>query len=254
MISDRSILTKLYLLELSTASKPLGEGRTLEMVLGCYLVETQSGARILIDTGIAPDAIIASETQLQKRANVVEQLDALGLQPSDIGTVICTHFDIDHAGYHDSFPAAEFIVQRSHYNLARSGHPRFASARSHWDHPSLRYRLVEGDTELLPGLTLIETSGHVTGHQSVLLRLPRTGPILLAIDAVMMERLFTPTRNAWPLDENEEQLRAVRRSCVTLLNVKKWRLLFLAMTDCNGRSSRRRLTSMSEVITVMLAD
>jgi N-acyl homoserine lactone hydrolase len=32
----------------------------------------------------------------------------------------------------------------------------------------------------LPG----PTSGHVPGHQSVLVRLPQTGPVLLAIDAV----------------------------------------------------------------------
>lgn len=38
-----------------------------------------------------------------------------------------------------------------------------------------RIRLVDGDTELLPGLELIETSGHVPGHQSVLVRLPKTG-------------------------------------------------------------------------------
>jgi N-acyl homoserine lactone hydrolase len=221
MSSDLSILTRLYLFQLSTASKPLGEGRTLEMVLGCYLVETQTGDHILIDTGIAPDAITSSEVLPQKRSNVIEQLDALGLQPSDIGTVICTHFDIDHAGYHDSFPDAEFIVQRAHYNLARSGYPRFASARSHWDHPSLRYRLVDGDTELLPGLTMIETSGHTTGHQSVLLRLPLTGPILLAIDAVMMERLFTPTRNAWPHDENEDQLRASTQKLLDIVEREK---------------------------------
>jgi N-acyl homoserine lactone hydrolase len=49
---------------------------------------------------------------------------------------------------------------------------------------------VDGDTELLPGLTLLETSGHTPGHQSVLVRLPQTGPVLLAIDAVVMERFF----------------------------------------------------------------
>jgi N-acyl homoserine lactone hydrolase len=221
MPSDASTLTKLYLFQLSTASKPLGEGRILEMVLGCYLVETLNGAHILIDTGIAPDVIIPGDAQPRKRSNVIEQLAALGLRPSDIGTVISTHFDVDHAGYHDSFPAAEFIAQRSHYNLARSGHPRFASARSHWDHPSLRYRLIDGDTELLPGLTLLETSGHATGHQSVLLRLPHTGPILLAVDAVMMERLFTPTRNAWPHDENEDQLRASTQKLLDIVEREK---------------------------------
>ena len=221
MPPEVSALAKLYLFQLSTASKPLGKGRTLEMVLGCYLVETLTGNRILIDTGIAPDAINSGSTQSQIRSNVIEQLAELGLQPSDIGTAICTHFDIDHAGYHDSFPAAEFIVQRAHYDLARTGHPRFAVSRAHWDHPALHYRLVDGDTEILPGLTLLETSGHTTGHQSVLLRLPRTGPVLLAIDAVMMERLFTPSRNAWPVDENEEQLRASTQKLLDIAEKEK---------------------------------
>lgn len=54
-----------------------------------------------------------------------------------------------------------------------------------------RIRLVDGDTELLPGLELIETSGHVPGHQSVLVRLPKAGAILLTIDAVPFGDGFT---------------------------------------------------------------
>jgi len=46
--------------------------------------------------------------------------------------------------------------------------------------------------ELIPGVELIETSGHVPGHQVVLIRLPQTGPILLAIDAAAMEIDFDP--------------------------------------------------------------
>jgi N-acyl homoserine lactone hydrolase len=86
-----------------------------------------------------------------------------------------------------------------------------------WDQPTLRYRLIKGDTQLLPGLTLLETSGHATGHQSVLVRLPQTGPVLLAIDAVVLQRLFTPERRAWPDDEHEEQLRASTRKLLDLV-------------------------------------
>jgi N-acyl homoserine lactone hydrolase len=123
---------------------------------------------------------------------VLEQLAQLGLDPGDIDLLICTHFDTDHCGYHAAFTRAELIVQRRHYELARSGYARFAATRSQWDHPALRYRLVEGDTQLLPGLELIETGGHVPGHQSILLRLPKTGPVLLTIDAVSRQRSFTP--------------------------------------------------------------
>jgi N-acyl homoserine lactone hydrolase len=93
---------------------------------------------------------------------------------------------------------------------------RFAATRSQWDHPALRYRLVEGDTQLLPGLELIETSGHVPGHQSVLLRLPKTGPVLLTIDAVARQRSFTPEREAGPSDEDAEMLRASTRKLLDL--------------------------------------
>jgi N-acyl homoserine lactone hydrolase len=188
------------------------------MVCVCYLVETGNGQRILIDTGIAADAPTPPGTpQAQNERNVLEHLDDLGLLPSEIDLVICTHFDVDHAGYHDAFPQAEFIVQRHQYELARSGHPRYAGARVHWDHPALRYSLVEGDTDLLPGLTLLETSGHAPGHQSVLVRLPQTGQVLLTIDAVMMQRQFSSDRVAWPVDDNEEHLRASTRKLLDLV-------------------------------------
>ena len=85
------------------------------------------------------------------------------------------------------------------------------------DHSDLRHRLIDGDTELLPGLTLLETGGHAPGHQSILVRLPRTGPVLLAIDAVMMQRLFTHDRKAWPNDDNEEQLRSSTQKLLDLV-------------------------------------
>jgi N-acyl homoserine lactone hydrolase len=209
---------RLYLIQLGTATVPLAAGQTLAMSSGCYLVQTSDGKNILIDSGLPVDYQPPPGTPPTERGrNVIEQLADLGLHPDDIGLLVCTHFDVDHAGYHDAFTKAELVVQRQHYELARSGHPRFASARAHWDHPVLRYRLIDGDIDLLPGLTLLETSGHVPGHQSVLVRLPQTGPVLLTIDAVMMQRLFTPDRKKWPNDDNEEQLRASTRKLLELV-------------------------------------
>jgi N-acyl homoserine lactone hydrolase len=213
----RATPRKLYLLQLSTVAVPLGAGRTMEMVNVCYLVETTDGRHILIDTGMAPNQRPAGAPPAQNEINVIEHLAEVGMRPDDITTVVCTHFDVDHAGYHDAFTKAEFVVQREHYELARSGHARYAAARAHWDHPLLRYRLIDGDTEILPGLTLLETSGHAPGHQSVLVRLPKSGPVLLAIDAVMMQRLFTLDRKAWPNDDNEEELRASTQKLLDLV-------------------------------------
>jgi N-acyl homoserine lactone hydrolase len=215
---NTSIPQKLYLMQLSTTNVPLAAQRTLKMVSGCYLVETSNGKHILIDSGSPADfSLPPGSPPAENEKNVIEHLSDLGLQPDDIDILICTHFDVDHAGYHDVFTQAELVVQREHYVLAQSGHPRFAAARAHWDHPDLRYRLIDGDTELLPGLELIETSGHTPGHQSVLVRLPQTGPVLLAIDAVMMQHTFTPDRKAWPNDDNEERLRTSTQKLLDLV-------------------------------------
>ena len=209
---------RLYLMQLSTTTIPLAAGKTLAMSSECYLVQTSDRKNILIDSGLPAGYTPPPGTPpAENKKNVLEHLANLGLHPDDIDILICTHFDVDHAGYHDAFTKAEFIVQREHYELARSGHARFAAARVHWDQPKLRYRLIEGDTELLPGLWLIETSGHAPGHQSVLVDLPQTGKVLLAIDAVVLQRLFTADRRAWPTDNNEEQLRASTRKLLNLV-------------------------------------
>src|SRR5216110_2623126 len=168
MTIDNAIPQRLYLMLLATGTVSRG-GQTLTVPLVCYLVQTSDGKNILIDSGLPADYTPPPGTPpRENEINVLEHLADLGLGPQNIDFLICTHFDVDHAGYHDAFTKAELIVQREHYELARSGHARYAAGRSHWDHPALRYRLIDGDTELLPGLTLIETSGHAPGHQSVL--------------------------------------------------------------------------------------
>jgi N-acyl homoserine lactone hydrolase len=184
-----------------------------------YLIETDDGTHVLIDSGL-PREYTAPELGLQLGASdyIVAQLAALGLTPHDIRYLVCTHFDHDHAGGHDAFVGTELVVQRRHYEIARTGtYPRFERVRAHWDHPSLRYRLVDGDTNLLPGVELIETSGHVPGHQSVLVRLPQTGPVLLAIDAVPTTARFDPeVATPGPQDMDLAGLRASTRKLVAL--------------------------------------
>jgi N-acyl homoserine lactone hydrolase len=205
---------RLYLMQLGTSSYPTVPPTPAST--GCYLIQTNDHKNILIDSGSPADDAQSGGAPKEQEKNVLEHLADLGLRSEDIDILICTHFDVDHAGRHDLFTNAELIVQREHYELARSGHPRFAPVRSHWDHPALRYRLIDGDYELLPGITLIETSGHAPGHQSVLVHLPQTGPVLLVIDAVMLQRLFTPDRKAWSI-EDEVPLRLSTQKLLDLI-------------------------------------
>ena len=222
MITHSTTLHRLYLMSLMASALRQPDGQMLPMVVVCYLIETTDGKYILIDSGLPAGAQLPPEAlPPENDKNVLEQITDLGLTPDDIDTVICTHFDRDHAGYHASFPKAEFIVQRQHYELAKGGHHRYATVRHQWDDPALRYRMVDGDTEIFPGLTLIETSGHVPGHQSVLVSLPETGSVLLVIDAVTQHYQFIGDRLAGPMDDNEDQLRVSTQKLLDLVEREK---------------------------------
>ena len=199
-----------------------------------YLVQTDDGKNILIDTGFpahfAENQIeLSGGTTVEMRAEnfVVNRLEAIGVRPTDVNTVICSHFDADHAGAHRMFLNAEFVVQQTHYEHARqSEHPRFVALRDEWNEPSLRYRFVEGDAESVPGVELIETSGHVPGHQAVLVRLPETGAVILAIDAIPHSSMLdADTRWVMPIDMNEAETRASTRKLVELAKRENVRLI-----------------------------
>src|SRR5579859_5604564 len=135
---------RLYLFPLGYTTLPLPNG-ALEMVNGCYLVQTTDDKNILIDTGLPAEYEPPAGTPLPRnKTNVIQQLGTIGLKLENVDMLICTHFDVDHVGYNDTFSKAELVVQQEHYELARSGAPRYAAARSHWDNPLLRYRLIDG--------------------------------------------------------------------------------------------------------------
>lgn len=182
-----------------------------------YLIQTNEGINILVDTGW-PRSFVDTPAnppgltvEIRPEDTVEARLEAIGVNPADIRYLICTHLDEDHSGNHDLFSNAELIIQKEHYELARNGHPRFNANRDSWGHPSLRYRLIEGDYELLPGIVLLETSGHVPGHQSLLVRLSETGTVLLAADAVMHHSMANAgTRQMFVTDMEDEP--GIRRS------------------------------------------
>jgi N-acyl homoserine lactone hydrolase len=110
-----------------------------------YLIQTEAGTNVLVDTGYAhsifgrreeaavqlqdafpddKDAAWSAEIIRSLRDDasdfIVSRLAMLGLAPSDINILVCTHFDFDHSGNHDLFPQAELVVQRRHYAVARA--------------------------------------------------------------------------------------------------------------------------------------
>ena len=156
-----------------------------------FLIQTDDGTNVLVDTGLSPDHIDDPECRIPRPDVVVtmtpeddirHQLSVIGVEPEDVDIVVITHFDFDHAGGNRFFPGAQFVVQREQYEYAKAT-PQRCFAQD-WDLPELNYRLIEGDQELLPGIELVTTPGHAPGHQSLIVRgLPNTGTVILSSDA-----------------------------------------------------------------------
>ncbi|BCM90999.1 N-acyl homoserine lactonase AiiA [Abditibacteriota bacterium] len=205
---------KLYLFQLGML-QPLG------VPIPGYLIQTIDKHNVMVDSGLpyefiknppGPMGPAQLQVEVHEEDHIVNRLATIGLHPDDIDFLIVTHFDADHAGNLSLFTKAELVVQLEHYEVSLAGYPRSQRAREHWDRPDLHYRQVEGDITLLPGIELIKTSGHVPGHQSVLVRLPNSGPVLLAIDAVPTAAMMdAETRTIMSNDDDESQTRASTR-------------------------------------------
>jgi N-acyl homoserine lactone hydrolase len=209
---SKNAVKRLYLMQ-------VGSMPEYQIPVVCYLAQTDDGKNILIDSGL-PEILPEGESEFENGQDVIEQLARIGLKPDDIDTVISTHYDGDHAGRHAAFTKAQYVVQRVHH-LDAASNPRYAFIRPQWDQPMERIRLIDGDTELLPGLALIETSGHVPGHQSALLRLPKTGAVLLTIDAVPFGEGFVRDLADDGSDPDAEAIRASTNKLLDLVEREK---------------------------------
>src|SRR5580692_10271664 len=166
-------------------------GVPMDISDNCYLIHHAQGW-FLWDTGIT-DAVAAMPDGLKgqnggpdwKRSKTLAgQLEQLGVKPSDIKGVGISHTHPDHIGNVELFPQAMLYVQKAEYDWpGANGTPRFAP-----DHPVIK---LDGDRDVFGdgSVVIISTPGHTPGHQSLLVRLPKTGAVVLS-DAVHFQTSF----------------------------------------------------------------
>jgi len=188
----------------------VNEGKSMEFVDNWYLIKHAQGWMIW-DTGVT-DAIAAmpdgqkpadpEATHWKRPKTLASQLEQLGVKPSDVKYVAVSHTHPDHTGNVELFPQAMLLVQKAEYEWPGANNaPRFKA-----EHPVTKlegYRDVFGDGSV----TIIATPGHTPGHQSLLVKLPKTGAVVLSGDAVHFqsnwEQRRVPAMNTGP-----EQTRA----------------------------------------------
>ena len=152
----------------------------LLQALNCLLVETPSG-RVLIETGIGERVTDkVREMRRYEGRPIVPALDAAGFDPATIDIVAMSHLHFDHAGGllrsdgSKAFPRARIVAQRTEWDIALDDNSRIVAS---YDQPELRLAhewgsggAVDGEVELLPGVSVVRTGGHSKGHQAIVVR------------------------------------------------------------------------------------
>jgi glyoxylase-like metal-dependent hydrolase (beta-lactamase superfamily II) len=156
---------------------PPAADNSVSMMLTCLLVRA-GGKTIVVDTGLGSklnDKQKANWQLERPRGGLLEGLARQGIRPGDVDLVIDTHLHADHcagntefnadmSGVNPTFPNAQYVVQRREYDDAM--HP---NERTRATYVSLNYqplvesgqmRLLDGDTEILPGIHGIIAPGH----------------------------------------------------------------------------------------------
>jgi N-acyl homoserine lactone hydrolase len=149
-------------------------------------VVTYPGGAVLVDTGVGGPQKWLSDWRVVNRS-VADALDDQGMTPGDIGLVINTHLHFDHCGQNAVFKHAPFYVQQAELDRARRESAQLAG----WfDFMGARFELLDGDAEILPGLSVITTPGHTVGHQSVRVEAADGTSDLLIGDAAYTPRQY----------------------------------------------------------------
>lgn len=155
------------------------EHRLLQ-ALNCLLIETPHG-RVLVETGIGERVDAKTRAmRVYEGPAIVPALEAAGFRPETVDIVAMSHLHFDHAGGllladgSRAFPNARIVAQKAEWEVALDDNPRLVAS---YVQPELRLvhdwgaqGWVEGERELLPGVTVVPTGGHSTGHQAVIVR------------------------------------------------------------------------------------
>lgn len=119
---------------------------------------------ILFDTGIGFGNDWIDEHFAPKSTHLCDALSEIGLQTSDIATVVISHLHFDHCGQLGELSAPVYVQTAEYEASKEDGYtiPEWAEINEE------QLRLVNGDVEILKGVWLFSTPGHTPGHQSIL--------------------------------------------------------------------------------------
>ncbi len=220
------------------------EARDIKMPINMYIIDHPKGL-VLYDTGgnvaISDgncknhwaaglcDFVKPSQT----RSDVIDrQLQKLGYSVSDVKIVITSHSHLDHIGNIEMFPDAIHVMQKK--ELYQAWWPEKFQRRlgvhvlaDYDDARDFNYMELDGDYDLFGdgSVVILSTPGHTLGHQSVVLRLPETGTVVLTQDAIWMEENLEgyPDLTNYSILDYTNSINRLKMFCaIALLGPKLW--------------------------------
>lgn len=212
--------------DISRWSPGVNEGKSMDFADTCYLIKHSQGW-FLWDTGI-PDAVAAMSNGLvpadpkavtwRRPKTLAAQLEQIGVKPADVKAMGVSHTHPDHIGNVEMFPQATLYVQKAEYDWpGANNEPRFKRS-----HP---VELLAGDKDVFGdgSMTILSTPGHTPGHQSLLVKLPKTGAVVLSGDAVHFKDNWDH-RRVPSMNANKEQSAASMQKIADTLDKEKAQL------------------------------
>jgi N-acyl homoserine lactone hydrolase len=221
----------------SMGFKP-GELATSNMVTPCFLIVHPRGT-MMWDTGEIPDSAFKSGVTPQTAGAftvdrpLLPQLAAIGYTPADITYLALSHYHGDHVANANAFAGSTWIVQKGDRDAIFAPRDTPAKLGSVGD-AAYFTDLAKSKTLLLNGedhdvfgdgtVVIKFTPGHTPGHQSLFLKLAKTGPVLLSGDLYHYPEEITYKRIP-SFDTDKEQTarsRAMIEEFVKKNNAQLW--------------------------------
>ena len=164
----------------------------LDMSVPCFLIAHPKGT-LMWDAGTVPDSDFKGDGSpvVQGMITVSKplkpQLAAIGYQPEDIQYVAFSHYHLDHTANANMFAGSTWLVSQAERDIMFSDQPAPVKVDKNYSalkNSKTTILSATADYDVFGDGTVIikPTPGHTPGHQVLFLKLPKTGPVLVAGD------------------------------------------------------------------------
>lgn len=177
------------------------DGKPGELSDPCFVIVHPKGV-LVWDTGLGDKL---AETKggvdfplghMQVDATLIDQLKQIGLTPSDVTYLAFSHTHFDHTGNANEFPDATWILNKTELAWDESNPGEFVKIDSFSAYKTAKKQMIDGDYDVFGDGTvrILKTPGHTPGHQSLELKLKKSGVVILSGDLVHQRANFVHRR------------------------------------------------------------